>query len=325
MSSPRLLLTAGEPAGIGPELCLQMAQYDWPASLIVCADKNLLASYNQLLGYDVEIKDWHESKPVQPHIKNTIYCRHVDMPGKNIPGELNADNGRYVVETLSVAARLVQEEKVDAIVTAPVHKGVINDAGHQFTGHTEFFAECSDSYPVMMLACQKFKVALVTTHLPLRDVADAITTDRIRKVIEIISYDLKTKYGIKEPSIHVTGLNPHAGEGGHLGHEEGEIIEPLINQMNTEGYNLKGPLPADTALTPKGMIGADVNLAMYHDQGLSVLKYAGFGESVNVTLGLPFIRVSVDHGTALDLAGTGKADQGSMKAAINEALKMVRF
>ena len=325
MSSPRLLLTAGEPAGIGPELCLQMAQCDWPASLIVCADKNLLTSYNQRLGYDVEILDWYETDSLQRHKKNRLYCRQVDMPGKNVPGELNTENGGYVVETLAVAARLVQEGKVDAIVTAPVHKGVINDAGQKFTGHTEFFAECSDSYPVMMLACQKFKVALVTTHIPLRDVADAITTDRIRKVIEIISYDLKTKYGIKEPSIHVTGLNPHAGEGGHLGHEEGEIIEPLINQMNTEGYNLKGPLPADTALTPKGMIGADVNLAMYHDQGLSVLKYAGFGESVNVTLGLPFIRVSVDHGTALDLAGTGKADQGSMKAAINEALKMVRF
>ena len=320
---PRLLLTAGEPSGIGPELCLRMAQQDWSAALVVCADIGLMRATAQQLNLEIELLEWQETAPLPPHHANQLYCRHVPLTIASVPGQLNANNGRYVLDTLAIAADLVQQQLVDAIVTAPVHKGVINDAGHAFTGHTEFFAERAGSKSVMMLACPEFRVALVTTHLPLKAVSDAITSDKLREIITLLNADLKSKYGIPKPCIHVCGLNPHAGEGGHLGMEEIEVIEPLLDQMRQEGYQLIGPLPADTALTPKGMKGADVTLAMYHDQGLSVLKYAGFGAAVNVTLGLPFIRVSVDHGTALDLAGKGIADKGSMEAAMQEALHMV--
>jgi 4-hydroxythreonine-4-phosphate dehydrogenase len=319
---PRLLLTAGEPAGIGPELCLKMAQHSWQAAIVVCADIDLLRTTARSLGLAVTINEWHEAEPLPAQQPDQLYCRHVPLAAPAIAGQLDARNGYYVLQTLALAADLVQQNTVDAIVTAPVHKGIINDAGHAFTGHTEFFADRASSDSVMMLACPEFRVALVTTHLPLRDVPDAITTERLRRIISLLHADLVSKYGIAEPCIHVCGLNPHAGEGGHLGMEEIEVIEPLLTQMRSEGYNLVGPLPADTALTPKGMQGADVTLAMYHDQGLSVLKYAGFGAAVNVTLGLPFIRVSVDHGTALDLAGKGTADKGSMEAAMKEAIMM---
>ena len=282
---PRLFITAGDPAGIGPELCLRIALEAWPAEIIVVADPKVLQQYADLL---------------------------------SIP------NAHYVLETLMVATEQLLSKKADALITGPVHKGIINEAGITFSGHTEFLAaQSSVDKVVMMLACPAFRVALVTTHLPLRDVADAITADNLRTVLEILHDDLQQKFNIEEPVIHVCGLNPHAGELGHMGMEEIEVIEPVLNQLRNEGFNLKGPLPADTALTPAGLKGSDATLAMYHDQGLSVLKYAGFGEAVNITLGLPFIRVSVDHGTALDLAGTGKASSGSMKAAINQAIQML--
>ncbi len=319
---PRLLITAGEPAGIGPELCLKLAQSDWPAALVVCADINLLQQYNQLGSFGIELVDWQPGALQPSHSQNQLVVYHVPMPVKNVPGILNQDNSTYVLQTLSRAVELITAGEFDALVTAPVHKGIINDAGIPFSGHTEFLAEKSNSQSVMMLTCPTFRVALVTTHLPLRDVADAITEESISRVVTILNADLKRKYGIADPVIHVCGLNPHAGEGGHLGREEIETIIPTLDKLRAKGINLIGPLPADTALTPNGMQSADINLAMYHDQGLSVLKYAGFGESVNVTLGLPFIRVSVDHGTALDIAGQNKADPGSMKAAINEAIKV---
>lgn len=321
---PRLLITAGEPAGIGPELCLRIAKQDWQAALVVCADHNLLEQYNQLCGLDIDIIAWREGDELPQHQANRIFCRHVPMACNNVPGQLNAENGGYVLETLSTAVALVMAGIVDAIVTAPVHKGIINDAGFNFSGHTEFLAEKSSGESVMMLTCPDFRVALVTTHLPLNAVSAAVTEQSISRVVRILASDLQYKYGIEQPVIHVCGLNPHAGEGGHLGTEEIETIIPTLEKLRSEGYHLVGPLPADTALTPKGMKGADANLAMYHDQGLSVLKYAGFGDSVNVTLGLPFIRVSVDHGTAIDIAGKNLADIGSLTAAINEALKMTK-
>ena len=321
---PRLILTAGEPAGIGPELCLAIAQSNWPAELVVCASRDLLEQYNQLLNLGISINDWQPEDAPIPHNPGQLACYDVPLPVANVPGKLNTANGKYVLDTLEAAAKQVMSGRCDAVVTAPVHKGVINDAGVNFSGHTEFFAGLADSESVMMLTCPDFRVALVTTHLPLAKVPEAITESAIARVVRIIHHDLQTKYGIESPCIHVCGLNPHAGEGGHLGMEEIQVITPCLDKLNSEGFNLVGPLPADTALTPKGMQGADITLAMYHDQGLSVLKYAGFGRAVNVTLGLPFIRVSVDHGTALDLAGTGQADSGSLQAALNEALTMLQ-
>lgn len=320
---PRLILTAGEPAGIGPELCLAIAKSDWPAELVVCASRDVLEQYNRLLKTEIDIVDWLPEQPPVVHQAGQLFCYDIPLTEQNTPGQLNVANGPYVLRTLEAAAEQVLTGRADAIVTAPVHKGIINDAGMAFSGHTEFFADLANSDSVMMLACPEFRVALVTTHLPLRKVSEAITDSAITRVVRIIHQDLESKYGIENPCIHVCGLNPHAGEGGHLGMEEIEVISPCLARLRDEGFNLVGPLPADTALTTKGMQGADITLAMYHDQGLSVLKYAGFGKSVNVTLGLPFIRVSVDHGTALDLAATGKADSGSLTAAVVEALTMI--
>ncbi|NNJ72418.1 MAG: 4-hydroxythreonine-4-phosphate dehydrogenase PdxA [Enterobacterales bacterium] len=320
---PRLVLTAGEPAGIGPELCLTMANMDWPAEIVVCASRDLLLKYDLQLNTSVEIVDWQPGQAPSTHVKGKLACYNVPMPASHIPGKLEVRNGGYVLETLQLAAELVLQGRCDAIITAPVHKGIINDAGVDFSGHTEFFANLANSHSVMMLACPDFRVALVTTHLPLVDVSAAITEEALVRVITILHHDLQSKYGIESPCIHVCGLNPHAGEGGYLGMEEINVITPCLEKLRNKGINLIGPLPADTALTPSGMRGADVTLAMYHDQGLSVLKYAGFGSAVNITLGLPFIRVSVDHGTALDLAGRGEADIGSMVAAMNEALTML--
>jgi 4-hydroxythreonine-4-phosphate dehydrogenase len=226
-----------------------------------------------------------------------------------------------VLETLERAGQGCLDGRFAAVVTAPVHKGVINDAGVPFTGHTEFFAELTRApLPVMMLAADQLRVALATTHLPLKDVAAAITPQRLKQVLRILEHDLRVKYGILRPRILVCGLNPHAGEGGHLGHEEIDVIEPALRELRAEGLNLIGPLPADTLFTPRQLDGADAVLAMYHDQGLPVLKYAGFGHAVNITLGLPIVRTSVDHCTALDLAGTGRAESGSLEAAIAEAI-----
>lgn len=321
---PRLFITAGDPAGIGPELCLKIALEAWDAEIIVVADPKVLLHYAKLLSIDVQISLWSESEPRKTHQPGTLKVYQVNCIDTVVPGTLSIPNAHYVLETLMLATDQLLSNNADALITGPVHKGIINEAGITFSGHTEFLADQSSvDQVVMMLACPTFKVALVTTHLPLRDVADAITADKLRTVLEILHKDLQFKFNIPEPLIHVCGLNPHAGESGHMGMEEIEIIEPVLNQLRSEGFKLKGPLPADTALTPAGLEGSDATLAMYHDQGLSVLKYAGFGEAVNITLGLPFIRVSVDHGTALDLAGTGEASSGSMRAAINQAITML--
>ena len=264
---------------------------------------------------------WSSNEPRSLHQPGILKVLAVALKENAQPGILSVANAHYVLETLEVATEQLLLKNADALITGPVHKGIINQAGVVFSGHTEFLAKKSATKQVvMMLACEKFRVALVTTHLPLRVVADAITQQKLTAVIKIIHQDMQQNFNIANPVIHVCGLNPHAGESGHMGMEEIEVIEPVIKQLRNEGFKLKGPLPADTALTPAGLSGADITLAMYHDQGLPVLKYAGFGEAVNITLGLPFIRVSVDHGTALDLAGTGRANSGSMKAAINQAL-----
>ncbi|MCP3674871.1 MAG: 4-hydroxythreonine-4-phosphate dehydrogenase PdxA [Gammaproteobacteria bacterium] len=321
---PRLFLTAGDPAGIGPELCLKIALEAWDAEIIVVADLKVLQQYAELLSLDIQFSLWSESDPSRIHQPGTLKVLQVTSIDTVVPGSLSMPNAHYVLETLIIATEQLLTNKGDALITGPVHKGIINEAGITFSGHTEFLAnQSSVDQVVMMLACPTFRVALVTTHLPLRDVADAITANKLRSVLEILHADLKHKFNITEPIIHVCGLNPHAGEFGHMGMEEMEVIEPIINQLRNEGFKLEGPLPADTALTPAGLEGSDATLAMYHDQGLSVLKYAGFGEAVNITLGLPFIRVSVDHGTALDLAGTGRASSGSMKAAIKQAIEML--
>lgn len=327
-SLPKLAITAGEPAGIGPDLIIDLAsstqKYQQSAELIVIADKNMMQQRANELGIDVRFKDYDVDSPAIPSKVNEVTLLNIDCNDTVTAGSLNVKNSPYVLETLKTAALGVHEQQFDAMVTAPLHKGIINDAGIHFTGHTEFLAEITNAkLPVMMLAADKLRVALATTHLPLKDVSGAITQDSIRQVVEIMHHDLQEKFGIEKPHILVCGLNPHAGEGGHLGMEEINTIEPIINTLISEGINLSGPLPADTLFTPKYLDTADAVLAMYHDQGLPVLKHIGFGHAVNITLGLPIIRTSVDHGTALDLAGTGTASTGSMVAAINTAIEMV--
>lgn len=325
MSKPVILaLTAGEPAGIGPELCLQLALEPRQAGVVVVASKALLAERARMLGLEVKLHAWQPGtlprmEPGHLSVWPVEGCENLTA-GKTDPA-----NSRYVLNTLEVAARACLAGQVDGMVTAPVHKGVINEAGIAFSGHTEFLQElCGVERVVMMLATDELRVALVTTHLPLRDVADAITPERLTQVTRILNADLKTFFGIAEPRILVAGLNPHAGEGGHLGREEIEVIEPTLETLRGEGIKLTGPLPADTLFTPHWLDDADAVLAMYHDQGLPVLKFQGFGRAVNITLGLPIVRTSVDHGTALDLAGSGKADAGSLKTALRVGDHMAR-
>lgn len=319
----RIAITPGEPAGIGPDLVLKIAQQEWPSQLIVLADKQLLQTRAEALGLPISLIDFDPSMPTTMHQKGTLFVMHHPLEVPAIAGQLNDKNGRYVVDTLTSAAQGNMDGIFDAVVTGPVHKGIINQAGVPFSGHTEFFANHSNTADVvMLLATEGLRVALVTTHLPLAYVAKAITPERLQKVATILHNDLQTKFGIKHPKVLVCGLNPHAGEGGHLGREEIEIIEPVLAQLNEQGMEFIGPLPADTLFQPKYLENADAVLAMYHDQGLPVLKFKGFGNAVNITLGLPFIRTSVDHGTAIDLAGTGTANTGSMEVAIGHAIKM---
>ena len=258
-------------------------------------------------------------------LSDSFIIHHIPVSVDVIPGELNPANAHYVLDCLRSAVTAIQAGDCDAMVTGPVHKGVINQAGIPFTGHTEFLAELSDTQQVvMMLMADQLRVALATTHLPLKAVCEAITTDRLTRIIHILHKDLCTRFGIQQPRISVCGLNPHAGEGGHLGTEEIEVISPVLESLRLEGFLLNGPLPADTAFTPKWMTETDAYLAMYHDQGLPVLKYVGFGRAVNITLGLPFVRTSVDHGTALELAGSGQASPASLYAAIEAARQMSR-
>ncbi|AZT85303.1 4-hydroxythreonine-4-phosphate dehydrogenase PdxA [Marinobacter sp. NP-4(2019)] len=317
-----LALTAGEPAGIGPDLCLQLAAEIRQPGIVVVAARELLEARARQLGIEVTLEPWQpgEAATREPgHL--SVY--HVEGLASTEAGRLNAGNSRYVLETLRIAAQGCLDGRFDGMVTAPVHKGVINDAGIAFSGHTEFLQElCGVERVVMMLATEELRVALVTTHLPLKDVAAAITPERLAQVVRILHADLRTFFGIEHPRILVAGLNPHAGEGGHLGREELEVIEPTLDALRAEGMTLTGPLPADTLFTPHWLDNADAALAMYHDQGLPVLKFQGFGRAVNITLGLPIVRTSVDHGTALDLAGTGTADAGSLHAAIEVGEQM---
>ncbi|MER1977658.1 4-hydroxythreonine-4-phosphate dehydrogenase PdxA [Pseudocitrobacter faecalis] len=320
----RVVITPGEPAGIGPDLVIQLAQRDWPVELVVCADGALLSERATLLGLPLSLLPYSPNESAQPQRAGTLTLLSVPLRAPVTPGELNVQNGHYVVDTLARACDGCLSGEFAALITGPVHKGIINDAGVPFTGHTEFFEERSHAAKVvMMLATEELRVALATTHLPLKDVSDAITVDLLDEVITILHHDLQTKFGIAHPHILVCGLNPHAGEGGHMGTEEIDTIIPVLNTLRAKGMNLSGPLPADTLFQPKYLDNADAVLAMYHDQGLPVLKYQGFGRGVNITLGLPFIRTSVDHGTALELAGHRNAEVGSFITALNLAIKMI--
>ncbi len=319
----RILITAGEPAGIGPELVVQLAQETQEVELTAIADPALLEQYASLLGITLKIRETSKDQAPEPTLDGEIACIPVKLSSPVVPGLLDKNNASYVLETLRLSNALCLEKKAEAIVTGPVQKSVINDAGFPFSGHTEFFAEGSNTEKVvMMLATEQLRVALATTHLPLKDVAQALSKIELEEVIRILYQELTTNFSIAAPRILVCGLNPHAGEGGHLGMEEIEVISPALEKLRLEGMNLIGPLPADTLFTPKYLNEADAVLAMYHDQGLPVLKFQGFGNAVNITLGLPYIRTSVDHGTALDLAGKGIADLGSMRVALQQAITL---
>ncbi|WP_024550853.1 4-hydroxythreonine-4-phosphate dehydrogenase PdxA [Siccibacter turicensis] len=322
--TPRVIITPGEPAGIGPDLVVQLAQRDWPVELVIAADPTLLTERAALLGLPLTLLPYAAQQPAAPQAAGTLTLLPLALQTPVTPGTLDVRNGQYVVDTLARACDGAMSGEFAALITGPVHKGIINDAGIPFTGHTEFFEARSHSEKVvMMLATEELRVALATTHLPLRDVADAITAESLRQVLEVLYRDLQQKFGIAAPHVLVCGLNPHAGEGGHMGREEIDTIAPVLEQLRSEGMHLSGPLPADTLFQPKYLDHADAVLAMYHDQGLPVLKYQGFGRAVNITLGLPFIRTSVDHGTALELAGRGTADVGSFTTALNLAIKMI--
>jgi 4-hydroxythreonine-4-phosphate dehydrogenase len=320
----RFALTPGEPAGIGPDLCLLLAKQSQPYPLIAITSRDLLIERAAQLGVAINlISVAPDAFPDQPAPAGSLYVWDTPLHGPAVAGQLNTANGPFVVETLTRAGQGCIDGDFVGMITAPVHKGVINDSGIPFSGHTEFLAELTHTEQVvMMLATGDLRVALVTTHLPLRDVADAITCERLERVTRILHADLVDKFGIARPRILVCGLNPHAGESGHLGREEIDIIEPTLERLRSEGLDLRGPLPSDTLFTPKYLEHCDAVLAMYHDQGLPVLKYKGFGAAVNVTLGLPIIRTSVDHGTALDLAGSGKIDTGSLQVALETAYQM---
>jgi 4-hydroxythreonine-4-phosphate dehydrogenase len=324
MTVKRFALTPGEPAGIGPDLCLLLARDAHPHVLIAIANAALMRSRMQALGVSIQIIDVGPTNwPDCPAPAGALYVWDTPLAIDAQPGVLNAANASYVLETLKRAGEGCLDGTFAGMITAPVHKGIINEAGIAFSGHTEFLAELTGTEQVvMMLATHGLRVALVTTHLPLQDVAGAITSERIQQVARILHHDLVTKFGITNPRVLVCGLNPHAGEGGHLGREEIEVIEPALDSLRQEGLDLIGPLPADTLFTPKYLEHCDAVLAMYHDQGLPVLKYKGFGAAVNVTLGLPIVRTSVDHGTALDLAGTGQVDIGSLRVALDTAYQM---
>ncbi|RJQ48081.1 MAG: 4-hydroxythreonine-4-phosphate dehydrogenase PdxA [Gammaproteobacteria bacterium] len=320
----RLALTPGEPSGIGPDLCAQIAQQTFPAEIIAVCDPALLEQRARLLKLPLRVESFDPRAARAAAAPGVIKVMPVALERETVPGKPDTVNAPYVLETLRQAVRGCLDGAFDALVTGPAHKGVINDAGLPFTGHTEFLAGLTHSaQPVMMLASGALRVALATTHLPLKDVSVAITAPRLTAVLRVLHHDLQTRFGIVNPRILVCGLNPHAGEDGHLGREEIEIIEPVLQQLRGDGMSLTGPLAADTLFTPKYLNDADAVLAMYHDQGLPVLKYQGFGKAVNITLGLPIIRTSVDHGTALELAGTGRAGSGSLEAALRVALEMV--
>ena len=322
MSYPVFAITSGEPAGIGPDICLDLPQFILPARCVVIADIELMRERARLLGKPVHIVPYQADSP--PSDANTLEVLHQPLAESVQAGILKVNNAPYVIDVLDRAYHGIVTGEFAGMVTAPLHKGIINDAGRPFSGHTEYLADISHTpQVVMMLAGGGLRVALVTTHLPLKDIAAQITPELLSSVIHILHHDLKNKFQIEKPRILVTGLNPHAGEQGHLGQEELQVIIPTLQKLQADGYDVRGPYPADTVFEPFILKDGDAVLAMYHDQGLPVLKYASFGNGVNITLGLPFIRTSVDHGTALDLAGTGQALSGSLQAAIECALQML--
>ncbi|SHG93435.1 4-hydroxythreonine-4-phosphate dehydrogenase [Hydrocarboniphaga daqingensis] len=321
----RLLLTPGEPAGIGPDLCVQLAQRAHPVELVAVGDPTLLQRRAALLGLPLRLHQVDGTTMPQPYPAGELGVMPVALAATETPGQLDVRNAGYLLDTLRIAADECLAGRAAGVVTAPLQKSVINDAGIPFSGHTEYFAErCGVAMPVMMLTAGTLRVALATTHLPLRAVPDAITPQRLIQVLRALDQGLRDQFGIGQPRILVCGLNPHAGEGGHLGREEIDVIAPTLDQLRGEGLHIEGPLPADTLFTPRVLERGDAVLAMYHDQGLTVLKYAGFGGAVNVTLGLPIIRTSVDHGTALTLAGSGLAESGSMDAALQLAIELAQ-
>jgi 4-hydroxythreonine-4-phosphate dehydrogenase len=319
----RIAVTSGEPAGVGPDLCLQLARGPLPCELICVGDRELLAGRARQLGLKLNLWDYESGRAVRPHTPGTLGVLHVPLALPAEPGRLDPRNAAAVLATLDRAAQGCMSGEFAAMVTAPVQKSTIIEAGFPFVGHTEYLAQRSGApLPVMMLASGNMRVALATTHLPLASVAAAITSALLQQVLAIVDSDLKRWWGIAQPRIAVCGLNPHAGESGHLGREELDVITPAVNQMRTRGLDVSGPFPADTIFVPRLMAGYDAVLAMYHDQGLPVIKHAHFDQAVNITLGLPIIRTSVDHGTALNLAGSGHADVASLAAAVRMATTM---
>jgi len=321
---PLIAITVGEPAGIGPDLCVMLAQHTRTARVIIIGDPDLLVQRAQLLGLPWRGVPFESAREVS-FIPGILSVLPVPVATPVIPGKLDPANAPFVLRMLEAAVEGCLNGCFDAMVTMPVHKGVINDAGFAFTGHTEFLAaRTRASHVVMMLAAGNLRVALATTHLAVKDIAPHITRENLEKTLHVLHHDLTRLFGLTAPRIAVTGLNPHAGEGGHLGHEEIKIITPLIEQFRAEGWQISGPLPADTLFQRERWTEFDCVLAMYHDQGLPVFKHASFGHGVNITLGLPIIRTSVDHGTALELAGTGKADSGSLHAALDLAAALAQ-
>ena len=322
----RIALTSGEPAGIGVDLCIQLAQHPTlECEIVVLADVELLEQRAKQLHLPISIRLYDPHLPAVSNVAGELCVLPISLAHSAQAGILNKANSGYVLALLDRATQGCISGEFSAMVTAPVHKGIINEAGIPFTGHTEYIANITQGHPVMMLATEGLRVALVTTHLPLSEVSEAITPDTLESVIRILHHDLITRFGISQPTILVCGLNPHAGENGYLGREEIDVIDPVLEKLRAEGMNLQGALPADSLFTPKYLNDADAVLAMYHDQGLPVLKYKGFGNAVNITLGLPIIRTSVDHGTALDIAGSGRSDIGSLQYAVKTALTMSSF
>lgn len=323
MATPSIAVTTGEPAGIGPDIALMAAQRDWDCELVVIADPALLQERARALGLPIQLQTWVPGETAGAQRAGTLKIHPVAQVVPTIAGTLNPANSAYVIDTLKQAAHGCMLGTWQAMVTGPVQKSVINDAGIPFIGHTELLAEETGAQQVvMMLATRELRVALATTHLALKDVPRAITRELLRQTLRIVHRDLQSKFGIATPRIAVLGLNPHAGEGGHMGREEIDTVIPVLEELRAAGIDLLGPLPADTAFNPKVLDNCDAVFAMYHDQGLPVLKYSGFGRAINITLGLPIIRTSVDHGTALDLAGTGTADWHSLEQAIEIACQM---
>ena len=318
-----LYVTSGEPAGIGPDICLSLADRIDERPIVVLADIHMLKQRAEILNQQIELIEYQGQSDTSA--QGQLYVEHVALNTEVVLGKLNAQNSAYVLEQLRRSADYAMQGKSVGVATAPVQKSIINDAGIHFSGHTEYYQEFAGvERVVMMLATKTLRVALATTHLALRDVPDAITAERLHQVIDILIYDLKTKFKIDQPHILVCGLNPHAGEDGYLGREEIEVINPVLESYRAQGIDMSLSLPADTLFTHENLKDADAVLAMYHDQGLPVLKSQGFGEAINITLGLPFIRTSVDHGTALSLAGTGLAKSSSLHVAVDLALDLAR-